>query len=118
MNYLKKELESININIIEKGILENDDLSLLLLKSHFGISREPPQLMGKSGTVTVMLEHGLPVWVPLATDNEDIKHEFTFRVNQCDADLSEILGPRLQIGFIPESRLENISVSFYKALTE
>lgn len=118
ISYLKKELGDFNINIIEKGILENDDLSLLLLQSHFGISREPPALMGKSGTVAVMLEHGLPVWVPLAEDKNDLRDKFDFRVNQCSIDLHEILSPDFQKGFQAKSRLGSISDKFYKSLAE
>lgn len=118
ISYLENAFTNSNITITKKGILESDDVSLLLLQSHFGISREPPALMGKSGTVMVMLEHGLPVWVPLGEDENDLKGKFDFRVDQCSVDLNEILLLDLGKVFKAESRLESITKKFYNSLSD
>lgn len=115
-NYLRLELSAFDVNIEEKGALENEELSFLLLHSHFGISREPPGLMGKSGTVAVMLEHGLPLWVPLAENKSSFIDEFDFRIDQCFIDLHEMLRANFSHQYNPKSRIEDISNQFYSSL--
>ncbi len=54
--------------IVQRGELSGEDISQQFCSSDFGISRVPFDLIGKSGSVISMLEHGLPVWVPVAGD--------------------------------------------------
>lgn len=116
VKHLKSEFSSLNVEIEEIGALENEALSRLLLQSHFGISREPPQIMGKSGTVAVMLEHGLPLWVPLAENEDSLKNALDFRIEQCIIDLNEIFEINADRQFLPKSRIEEISNQFYTSL--
>ena len=114
--HLKSELSAHNVKVIERGALQNEELSLLLLQSHFGISREPPQLMGKSGTVAVMLEHGLPLWVPLAENEKSFIGKFDFRIEQCKVDLNELFKTNYPREFLQKSRIDDITYHFYTSL--
>lgn len=116
IKYLKKDFEGMNIEIIEYGPLSPAELSALFLKSQFGISRESEMLIGKSGTAITMLEHGLPLWVPLSKDNKNEKNKFDFRGDQCISNLDEIEAPFFRDGFKPESRLDAISAKFLNSL--
>lgn len=116
VKHLKSELSAQNVKVVERGALQNEELSLLLLQSHFGISREPPQLMGKSGTVAVMLEHGLPLWVPLAESEKSFIDKFDFRIEQCKVDLNELFKTNSSRQFLPKSRIDDISYQFYTSL--
>lgn len=51
------------ISFVKLGELPVEALSALLQDADFGIASSPWQLMGKSGTVAAMLDHGLPVLV-------------------------------------------------------
>lgn len=116
IDYLKKEFEGMSIDIIEKGPLEPADLSASFLESHFGISRESDALIGKSGTAIAMLEHGMPIWVPLHDDDCKQEKQFDFRKNQCFTNLEEIDNPIFRNGFQPERRLDDISAKFLQSL--
>jgi glycosyltransferase involved in cell wall biosynthesis len=48
---------------IESGELPAEKISVLLQSADFGIAASPWQLVGKSGTIAAMLDHGLPVIV-------------------------------------------------------
>jgi glycosyltransferase involved in cell wall biosynthesis len=43
------------------GAQSEEDISQCLLMADFGISAVPPEYLFKSGTVTAMIEHGLPI---------------------------------------------------------
>lgn len=52
-----------DLDFLETGELEPDQLSRLFRQSHWGLSSTPWQLTDKSGSVAALLEHGLPVLV-------------------------------------------------------
>lgn len=54
------------------GFISEVEVSRLMQKSDFGISRSPAKHLGKSGSTISMLEHGLPVWCPLVDSNEEL----------------------------------------------
>jgi hypothetical protein len=53
-----------DISLVDLGAQSPEVISTLLQISDFGITTTPWQLLGKSGTVAAMLDHGLPVLVP------------------------------------------------------
>ena len=55
----KQESESGRVLCL--GAQPEEDISQCLLLADFGISAVPPEYLFKSGTVTAMIEHGLPV---------------------------------------------------------
>ncbi|HEV7329740.1 MAG TPA: hypothetical protein VGN63_01770 [Flavisolibacter sp.] len=68
---------SVATGIIDAGFLEEKSISYLMQFCTIGIARSTPELLGKSGTAIAMLEFGLPIWLPRATDSDTI--EFPFR---------------------------------------
>lgn len=86
----------------------------------FGISTSPYLLVGKSGTTTTMLEHGLPVIVnrddfqlalrPSSSYNEPLLYKM-------DEHLADYLTYKLQRK-PPHSRLQDIATNFIKELTK
>ena len=52
------------MQFIQLGVLPAREISLQLQYSNFGITSTPSHLLGKSGSVTAMLAHGLSVIVP------------------------------------------------------
>ena len=59
---LSKRLRSA-VHFVELGELTGKDVSEVLQGLDFGVATSPWPLVGKSGTVAAMLEHGLPVLV-------------------------------------------------------
>lgn len=78
--HLKEKVVHPQFRISIVGPQKAEKISLIFQSSHFGISREVPRLMGKSGAILAMYEHGLPIWVPLAASEIEIK-ENTFSAN-------------------------------------
>ena len=115
-NFLRHHIPLSQFHIIEKGNMSSEDLSVLFLNSDFAVAREPPHLLGKSGSAIAMLEHGLHMWVPLAKDLDQIAFDFDFRSNQCFVDLSELRTSK-QI-FERKSRLEEIVTAFTESLID
>ena len=60
------------ITVIDRGEQSTEVISTLLHKADFGIAASPWQLIGKSGTVAAMLDHGLPVIV----NRDDFKSSY------------------------------------------
>jgi hypothetical protein len=71
------------------GIKTAEEISQLFSNASFGISRVPARLVGKSGAAISMLEHGLPLWIPLVEAADDFKF-LDFRPELCFKDLSKI----------------------------
>ncbi len=111
---LRKNANPKRLKITEKGKMSARDLSELFLKVDFGIARVPPNLLGKSGSVIAMLEHGLRLWVPLAEDGIQIATHFDFRTDQCFANLIDLRKEKHK--FAPESRLEEIVTKYVLSL--
>jgi hypothetical protein len=111
---LNIECGSEKLQISDLGMLEADELSEIFLNVDFGIARVGPQFLGKSGTVISMLEHGLPLFVPLARDNDHISAFLDFRAEQCFSNLEDLIPFIHQ--FSSESRISEISDQFLKAL--
>jgi hypothetical protein len=59
---LRRRFEN-RVAVMELGELPAPELSVLLQGLDFGIATSPWSVIGKSGTVAAMLEHGLPVIV-------------------------------------------------------
>ncbi len=115
IDYLKKNVEAGRLTIQELGKMESNDLSLLFSKMDFAIARVKPQLLGKSGAAISMLEHGLPLWVPLASNQRVIQEYSDFRTNQCFYDLSALVASKTE--FQVQSRLPQITNLFLSSLT-
>lgn|SRR5690554_4445501 len=113
---LRAGIKSQRFDLIEKGRMAADDLSNLFLKMDFGIARISPHLLGKSGSAIAMLEHGLPLWIPLAKSQDEIHESFDFRLDQCFFDLSELQLSKQS--FQPGSRIEDIVNSFINGLIQ
>ncbi|NEN22239.1 glycosyltransferase family 4 protein [Cryomorpha ignava] len=112
---LRARVGSNSFTVQEKGRMSSEDLSKLFLHMDFGIARIPPQLLGKSGSAIALLEHGLPLWIPLAKSQDEIKKNFDFRLNQCFGDLADL--KKSKYSFDSGSRLEEIVDSFIQKLT-
>lgn len=114
VNKLRENVNTDKLRIIEKGKMAEADLSELFLRSDFGIARVSPELLGKSGSAISMLEHGLPLWVPVAKDESEIANRFDYRTGQCYFSIEKIA--RKEKSFVPGSRLTEIADSFEKSL--
>ena len=112
---LREHVKSSRFIVEEKGRMSAEDLSKLFLNMDFGIARIGPQLLGKSGSAISLLEHGLPLWIPLAKSQIDLRENFHFRMNQCFVDLLELKESKQS--FNPGSRLEEIAKSFMDKLS-
>lgn len=64
-NALRSEFDQ-TIRCVELGEMPERDVSLALQGIDLGVSTSPWELVGKSGAVAAMLEHGLPVVVTMA----------------------------------------------------
>ncbi|MCC4227318.1 hypothetical protein [Zunongwangia profunda] len=53
------------VTVLNLGVLEEKKISSVFKESNFGVSRVPLRLIGKSGSVISMAEHGLPIWIPV-----------------------------------------------------
>ncbi|MEP6583365.1 MAG: hypothetical protein ABJA90_03820 [Ginsengibacter sp.] len=73
------------------GELKPWELSELFLKADFGIARVSTDLLGKSGSAISMLEHGLPLWVPLVKESQPSHNQFDFRSHLCFYELADVL---------------------------
>jgi hypothetical protein len=60
---LMAERYGASLSFVNLGVQEVEVVSQLLQEADFGIAASPWQLIGKSGSATAMLEHGLPVIV-------------------------------------------------------
>ncbi len=103
ISYLKINCQM--VRIVELGEMESDDLSLEFFGADFGISRIAPELIGKSGASTAMLEHGLKLWIPLARSNKHIESEVIFRPELCYSDFEDLMRDRSV--HAPESNIDN-----------
>lgn len=98
------------------GTLGLQELSELFLSVDFGIARVAPPFIGKSGTAISILEHGLPLYIPLAINQEEIDSYIDFRPEQCFWKVSDIAG-NLQ-RYQPESRIDEIREKLLGAFTQ
>lgn len=108
-----RKFESSKLKISERGRMESNALSQLFLNADFGIARVPASLLGKSGTAISMLEHGLPLWVPLAASNAEINEKFDFRTDLCFSDLNNTCKRKAPLGRLPQ-----IAKVFEQSLTD
>lgn len=81
------ENKSLKISFL--GEMDAVALSNLFLQADFGISRTSPGLIGKSGSAIAMLEHGLPLWIPVLDDT--VIKNLDFRPDLCFYELADIL---------------------------
>lgn len=71
------------------GKLPAEEISHLFNSANFGISRVPPRLVGKSGSAISMLEHGLPLWIPISESADDFSF-LDFRQELCFKNLDDL----------------------------
>ena len=88
INLLKERLLPMNIYIEDTGFISENEIDFLMNNCSVGISRAIPEFIGKSGTAIAMLERGLPVWLPKATENKIMQLDFNFRKELLFANLS------------------------------
>ncbi len=77
------------LTIADCGFVPAKELSAVLSTCSLGVVRATPSLLGKSGTALAMLEHGLPIWMPI-TDGE-LSMERLFRNELIHHDLPTAL---------------------------
>lgn len=111
---LRSSINSERFFVIEKGRMSTEELSKLFLEVDFGIARISPQLIGKSGSAIALLEHGLPLWVPLAESKDALNSFVDFRTNQCFNELMEVKNNNCKFEIV--SRLEEISMELKNQL--
>lgn len=115
MTSIKKICKINECEVISLGKLPPKKLSSLFSSSDFGVSRVPPKFLGKSGSTITMLEHGLPVWVPLEKD-QSINENLDFRSELCFKDLT-YLGTEIQRTHMI-NRLSQVSNKFMSDIQE
>lgn len=76
-----QNIQGLRVKVL--GRMESQALSELFFKADVGVARVEPGLLGKSGSAIAMLEHGLPLWVPLAKNKAQIESDFDFRTDLC-----------------------------------
>lgn len=113
-NY-RDQLEAVII-----GEKEPAELSRLLQSLDFGIATHPWGLLGKSGVVAAMLDHGLPVIVPR---DDWVLRVRPFEVPPIDRQVVKLseMPPELMAGRVarkrrPEPRLEEVARIFIESL--
>ncbi len=118
----KKFAEEIEIAVAKyggtvelKGELETSSLSTLFCGVDFGISRVPPVFVGKSGSAISMLEHALPLWIPLQNENS-LNEYIDYRPDLCYYELSEIFNLTDKKAF--DNRLPDITNKLIKDLKD
>lgn len=111
-----KDAEIHNLVVNEMGRMGSEDLSKLFLSCDFGIARVPTYLLGKSGTAISMLEHGLPMWIPLAESQSEIASNFDFRKELCFFDLKSLA--KQEMTAVTLSRLPEITTVFESSLNK
>ncbi len=63
---------AVHVDFLELGQLPAEEISAVLQGLDFGVSTTPWPLIGKSGTASAMLEHGLPVLV--TREGDGLRH--------------------------------------------
>ncbi|MEP7250923.1 MAG: hypothetical protein ABI683_01045 [Ginsengibacter sp.] len=79
----------VSCKILLLGEKNESEISNLFMKSDFGISRNSPEFVEKSGSSISMLEHGLPLWIPI-TRADTFFSNLKFRPELCFENLSAI----------------------------
>ncbi|MFN6946688.1 MAG: hypothetical protein ACK4ND_17195 [Cytophagaceae bacterium] len=82
-------VNSERIRIIDLGEKTANEISAIFKIVDFGVSRVSLRLIGKSGTAISMLEHGLPLWVPIEEQEDEIYDNF--RSELCYAKLEDLV---------------------------
>lgn len=98
--------------IIDAGFLEEKSISYLMQFCTIGIVRSTPELLGKSGTAIAMLEFGLPIWLPKATDSDTI--EFRFRRELIFSNPEKAFDQRMKNDY--QSLLPTVATQFINSL--
>lgn len=73
---LKEELSPHGGQVVDLGFLASENLSALMRRCTAGVVRNSAYFVGKSGTAMAMLEHGLPIWLPLWSISDNLECEF------------------------------------------
>jgi glycosyltransferase involved in cell wall biosynthesis len=110
-----------DLTLIYRGEQPLEVISALLQKADFGLAASPWQLIGKSGTVAAMLDHGLPVIVPRddfhSIHRTDQPPSVDPLLHRCD----ERLEAKLLAGLprrLPRSRVDDIAAQLCGRLRE
>ena len=105
----------------EIGELEAESMSNALLNLNYGLTSTPWDLVGKSGAIAAMVEHGIPVFVSVAggTQNAPLVIGDAYRrlIHRVNDDLRETLVAGLAKG-TPREGLDMVSDRFMQQLEE
>ncbi|MBL63062.1 MAG: hypothetical protein CMI30_06580 [Opitutae bacterium] len=105
----------------EIGELEAESMSNALLNLNYGLTSTPWDLVGKSGAIAAMVEHGIPVFVSVAggTQNAPLVIGDAYRrlIHRVNDDLRETLVAGLAKG-TPREGLDMVSDRFLQQLEE
>jgi glycosyltransferase involved in cell wall biosynthesis len=99
---------------LEKGELPTDLISSYLQSADFGVATSPLSLIGKSGSVAAMLEHGLPVVVSRLEKAVDAG-EGSKRLIPLDASFEKNL--LMAKNDVPRAGLDAVTEKFLRSLT-
>jgi hypothetical protein len=99
---------------LEKGELPTDLISSCLQSADFGVATSPLSLIGKSGSVAAMLEHGLPVVVSRLEKAVDAG-EGSKRLIPLDASFEKNL--LMAKNDVPRAGLDAVTEKFLRSLT-
>ena len=99
---------------LEKGELPTDLISSCLQSADFGVATSPLSLIGKSGSVAAMLEHGLPVVVSRLEKAVDAG-EGSKRLIPLDASFEKNL--LMAKKDVPRAGLDAVTEKFLQSLT-
>jgi hypothetical protein len=111
---LKNRLSRFNITIVDCGFLSTGEVSRLMNESTVGISKISARLLGKSGSSIAMLEHGLPLWMPLWDGKEQL--DLGFREELIYDNLSDAAAVPQKQKY--KSLLPVVAAQFVQDLTE
>ena len=107
------------IDFITLGPQSPGDISALMQRADFGVAASPWYLIGKSGSVMAMLDHGLPVIVtridfqpPISSEHPDDP-----LLHRCDATLESKLVAGLPKR-APRSRVGDVTRKFLACLAD
>jgi hypothetical protein len=113
-HHVEEECKEHGWGFLEKGELPTDLISSYLQSADFGVATSPLSLIGKSGSVAAMLEHGLPVVVSRLEKAVDAG-EGSKRLIPLDASFEKNL--LMAKNDVPRAGLDAVTEKFLRSLT-
>ena len=89
ISQIENACRNVSCKILLLGEKTGSEISNLFIKSDFGISRNYPEFVEKSGSSISMLEHGLPLWIPITRESTSFTN-LKFRPALCFQNLSTV----------------------------